>query len=88
VTFTCGAKGLSAEVIEWTAENKKVHSGFEYQITSVKIASNTLWTNLTIKSLQLSHGSLKYRCTGGTKAIPNLQVSAPATVSGQAMHDC
>ena len=83
MTFTCETAGHSVEVTEWTVENKKVESGLVYEITSEQTGNNSTMTKLTIKRLQLSDGSLRYRCTAGTVTIPSLQVSDAATVFGQ-----
>jgi hypothetical protein len=78
VTFTCETAGQSANVTAWTVENAKVHPDQVYNITSEQTANNSTRTTLTIKSLQLSHGSFRYRCIRGTAAIPDLLVSSAA----------
>ena len=81
MTLTCVATGESVEVIEWIVGATKISQRQGYRIVSDTVNGRTTST-LIISRLQLSHGSLQYRCTAGTRMSPDIKRSNTATIRG------
>ena len=81
MTLTCEATGDYIKFFEWSANATNISQGEGYNITS-DTGHERATSTLIIRQLQLSHGSLHYRCTAGNRMSPDIKRSNTATIRG------
>lgn len=75
VTLTCYGEGKSVDTIEWMADGNKISFNSTHSSDS-KPVNGRHTSSLTIKNLQLFHGSIRYQCIAKNSFLSTLEDSA------------